>query len=100
MKQLIIIGASGHGKVVDNISGRNGYDYIVFLYDNENLISCGSYPVIKKSCCFAKYDGYVFVVIGNALARPKLIEEIELTERKIPVLIHPDTVIAENVTIN
>lgn len=31
MKQLLIVGASGHGKVVADIAELNGYDSILFL---------------------------------------------------------------------
>ena len=35
MKKIVIIGASGHGKVVADIATLNGYDEIFFLDDNE-----------------------------------------------------------------
>ena len=34
LKKLIIIGASGHGKVVADIAKMNGYEEIVFLDDD------------------------------------------------------------------
>lgn len=37
MNRLIIIGASGHGKVVADIATLCGYDDIVFLDDDENV---------------------------------------------------------------
>lgn len=33
-KKIVIIGASGHGKVVANIAKLNGYDEILFLDDD------------------------------------------------------------------
>ena len=36
MNKLIIIGASGHGKVVADIAALNGYKDIVFLDDDES----------------------------------------------------------------
>lgn len=36
-KKLVIIGASGHGKVIADIAKRNGYHEIVFLDDNETI---------------------------------------------------------------
>ena len=33
-KQLVIIGASGHGKVIADIAEKNRYEKIVFLDDN------------------------------------------------------------------
>ena len=35
MKKIIIIGASGHGKVVADVARLNGYDEIVFLDDSK-----------------------------------------------------------------
>lgn len=99
MKQLVIIGASGHGKVVADIAKKNGYEKIIFLDDNETLSECGGYPVIGRSDCFAKYDCDIFVAIGNAKIRQGLQERLEEAKKNIPVLIHPDAVIAEDITI-
>ena len=38
MNRLIVIGASGHGKVVADIAVLNGYEDIVFLDDDESLL--------------------------------------------------------------
>lgn len=92
MKQLIIIGASGHGKVVADIAALNGYDKIVFLDDNDKLNSCGDYPVVGKSTDIDLYNGDVFVAIGNASIRQKIMETIDLA--RIPVLIHPNATVA------
>lgn len=37
MSRLIIIGASGHGKVIADIAARCGYTDIAFLDDNPNI---------------------------------------------------------------
>ena len=99
MKRLVIIGASGHGKVVADIAKKAGYQRIAFLDDDEARLSCGAYPVIGRSDAFADQEGDVFVAIGNASIRRKLIERAESAGRSIPVLIHPSAVIAEDVTI-
>lgn len=39
-KKLVIIGASGHGKVIADIAKKNGYHEIVFLDDNETIHEC------------------------------------------------------------
>ncbi|MDO4174405.1 MAG: acetyltransferase [Eubacteriales bacterium] len=95
MKQLMIIGASGHGKVVADIAKKNGYDVIYFLDDNENIMECGGYPVIGRSCDYTKYDCDMFVAIGNARIRQKIQEQLN----HVITLIHPNAVIAENVEI-
>ena len=99
MKQLVIIGASGHGKVVADIAKKNGYDAIVFLDDNESLTECGGYAVVGKSSQYMDFDCDVFVAIGNPKIREKIQTEIELAGKRIPVLVHPNASIAENVSI-
>ena len=50
LKKIVIIGASGHGKVIVDIAVRNGYEEIVFLDDNESIKECAGFPVIGKTC--------------------------------------------------
>lgn len=99
MKQLVIIGASGHGKVVADIARKNGYDKIVFLDDNEAVKTCGGYPVVGTSQDVHKFDCDMIVAIGNAKIRKRLLESLNNTNVNVPVLIHPNAVIAEDVTI-
>lgn len=97
MKNLIIIGASGHGKVIADIAEKCGYTDIYFLDDNTEIKSCGSYPVMGVSGKIKDLDGDVIVAIGNATIRKRILESIE--EERLAVLIHPNAVIAETVTI-
>lgn len=99
MKQLVIIGASGHGKVVADIAKKTGYEQIVFLDDRDSLAACGSYAVVGKCCCFTDYDCDMFVAIGNPVIREKFLTELENHGKHLPVLIHPSAVIGENVEI-
>lgn len=101
-KKLVIIGASGQGKVVADIASKlQKYEEIVFLDDNANAKQCLSFPVIGK-CSDAKYyikKADFFVAIGNVEIRKKVTEELETLGATIPVLIHPNAVISEWVTI-
>ena len=97
MKQLLIIGASGHGKVVADIAELNGYDSILFFDDNDRLKKCGKYPVVGKSLDISRYDGDVIVAIGNARIREQLLEKF--SDRNVPILIHPNATIASTVKI-
>lgn len=99
MKQLVIIGASGHGKVVADIAKKTGYDQIVFLDDNESLRQCGTYTVAGNCHSYANYDGDMIVAIGNPNVREKFLKELEISGKNIPTLIHPNASIAENVAI-
>ena len=95
MNKLIIIGASGHGKVVADIAALNGYKDIVFLDDDESIKECAGYPVVGKS--EAAPDGVVFVAVGNAETRQRLMDLYK--DRKQPVLIHPSAIVAKDVNI-
>lgn len=99
MKRLIIIGASGHGKVVADIAKKNGYDSICFLDDDESLSLCGEYPVVGTGKDYIDYNCHMFVAIGNAKIRKHLLEQLEDNNKPVVTLIHPDAVIAENVSI-
>lgn len=99
MKRLAMIGASGHGKVVADIAKKNGYDEIFFLDDSETVKMCGVYPVIGKSEEALHQECEVVVAIGNPSVRQKIQQKLEKAEVKIATLIHPDAVIAEDVTI-
>ena len=99
MKQLMIIGASGHGKVVADIAKKNGYDEICFLDDNESLTECGGYSVVGKSNQYADFGCDVIVAIGNAKIRERILTEVELAGKNIPTLVHPYASVDENVEI-
>ena len=68
-KRLIIIGASGHGKVIADIALRNGYKDIVFLDDDESIKECAGFPVIGKTSEANTLVGDKVVAIGNAEIR-------------------------------
>lgn len=95
MNRLIIIGASGHGKVVADIAALMGYVDIVFLDDDENVKMCADWPVIGKSKNAP--EGDVFIAIGNAKIRSRLMEYYK--DRKQPTLIHPNATVAKDVEI-
>lgn len=97
MSRLIIIGASGHGKVVADIAKLNGYEDIVFLDNDKEIKACAGYPVLGPDTMTAELDGDVFVAVGNAETRKRLMERDNT--RHFPTLIHPSAVIAKGVEI-
>ena len=100
MNDLVIIGASGHGKVVADIAEKNGYANIMFLDDNRALESCGNYKVVGTCKDALNYEGADFVVaIGNASVRRKIQTELLKSGAHIVSLCHPAAVIAPNVKI-
>lgn len=99
-KQLVIIGASGHGKVIADIAEKNRYEKIVFLDDNTAVKNCGKYPVVGTSCDALRYSKSDFIVgIGRADIRMRVQEQLIEKGLHIVSLIHPNAVIAESVAI-
>ena len=96
VKRLVIIGASGHGKVNADIAVRNGYENIVFLDDDEDVRECAGFPVIGKTCEARNIDGDKIVAIGNAKIRERIQSELE----NVVTLIHPAAVISRRVEIS
>ena len=99
MKQLMIIGASGHGKVVADIAEKMGYDQIGFLDDNPEVISCGGYPVVGKTNEFSGFGGEFVVAIGNAAVRARIQKTLEAAGKQLATLIHPGAVVGKGVKI-
>lgn len=95
MKKLVIVGASGHGKVIADIAEKNGYTDIVFLDDNNDIKECAGFPVIGKTNDANRINGDKIVAIGNAKIRERILKNISN-----PVtLIHPNAVISRRVEI-
>ena len=94
MNRLIIIGASGHGKVVADIAVLNGYKDIVFLDNDPEIKACAGYPVLGPDTMTSELDGDVFIAVGKAETRKKLMERD--ANRNFPVLIHPSAVVADS----
>ncbi len=92
--RLIIIGASGHGKVVADIARLNGYTDIMFLDDDTSLKTCGDYPVVGITKEASSYDCDKFVAIGNCEIRKRFLEDVDAV-----TLIHPNAVISDDVEI-
>lgn len=95
LKKLVIIGASGHGKVIADIAVRNGYKEIVFLDDDETIIECAGFPVVGKTSEAKYIEGDKIVAIGNAKIRGRIQGELN----NIVTLIHPTAVISRRVEI-
>lgn len=100
--RLVIIGASGHGKVIADIAIKlNRYEEIVFLDDNTAIKECGGFPVVGKSTDFIDYieDSEFVVGIGNAKIRNRIMDMLNCESATIATLVHPNSSIGQNVTI-
>lgn len=100
--KLLIIGASGHGKVVADIAIKmNKWQSIAFLDDDKSIKTSMGLEVIGTSDdVFTHIDEYeIFIGIGNNDTRQKIHEMLETIGASIPVLIHPNAVIGSQVDI-
>lgn len=100
--KLLIIGASGHGKVVADIAMKmRKWEGIAFLDDNENIKSSLGFDVIGKSDDFLMYiEEYdIFVGVGDNSIREMIQVKLESEGARIPILIHPSAVIGEQVEL-
>ena len=100
MSRLVIVGASGHGKVIADIAKLNGYKEIVFLDDNEAVTECAGYPVVGSSCDFTKVEKDVVIAIGNAKIRSRIQEQYESQGFHLVTLIGVGSVVMAGAVIN
>ncbi|WP_318506967.1 acetyltransferase [Bacillus sp. T3] len=100
--KLLILGASGHGKVVADIALKmNKWQRIAFLDDKKKIKSSMGLEVIGTiDDVFTHIDEYeIFVGIGNNATRQRIYGKLETVGASIPVLIHPNAVVGEQVEI-
>lgn len=100
MKELLIIGANGHGKVVADIAVKLGrYEKIFFFDDNEEIKDVLGIPCKGKVSLIEQEDKqcHAFVAIGNSRIRERILEQVQNLGFEVPVLIHPNAVIAADV---
>lgn len=101
-KDLIIIGASGHGKVCADIALKmNQWNQIYFLDDNESINQCMGFKVLGKVEEFKKHldTSDFFVGIGHNQIRKRIFEELRKQNASVVTLIHPNAVLGINVEI-
>jgi len=100
--KLIIIGASGHGKVVADIAIKmNKWQSIVFLDDDESIKASIGLEVIGKTTDAFTYkdEADFFVAIGSNATREKIQEKLIDEGLNVVSLIHPSAVIGTDVEV-
>ncbi|WP_413382768.1 acetyltransferase [Alkalihalobacillus sp. 1P02AB] len=101
-KKLLIIGASGHGKVVADIALRmNKWDKIAFLDDDKSISNSMGLKVVGKSSEVSHYlsDHDIFIAVGNNDIRKAIQNKLEAKGASIPTLIHPKAIIGNSVKL-
>lgn len=94
-KTVVIIGASGHGKVIADIILKSGDSIKGFLDDSkETTGTVAGFPVLGKVSEYEKYLECQFVIaIGNAAVREKISLQLE-DKVQWYTAIHPTAVIS------
>lgn len=97
-KKLVIIGASGHGKVIADIALKLGYEIVGFLDDNDSLKEICGFPVLGSTKNVYEYkENCEFVIaIGNNEIREKIATTYDV---KWATLVHPTAIIGMQVLI-
>lgn len=97
-KEVIIIGAGGHGKVIADIIEKNGDKVYGFLDDSTDKSEIMGYPVLGKTEDCKKYkDKEFFIAIGNNSVRKKIV--LKYSEIRYYTAIHPMAIISRDVKI-
>ena len=112
-EQVIIVGASGHGKVVADIVQKSGDTVVGFLDDNPNLPEkFVGFPMLGYIEKYRLYKNYKFVIaIGNSEIRERIVSNLLNVEwytaippsaviSGIDVSIGEGTVVMANTVIN
>lgn len=99
-KQIIIIGAGGHGRVVADIAKLNGYSSICFL-DDHATSQINGYDVVGKVADFSQYlDTSLFcVAIGDGINRKRAYDQLYKAGAEIVSLVHPSAVVSDTVVL-
>jgi len=101
-EKLLIIGASGHGKVIADIALKmNRWQSVAFLDDDDTIKKSIGLEVIGKTSDAFKYknEAEFFVAIGNNTTRERIQEQLEENGLELATLIHPNAVIGIDVVI-
>lgn len=96
-EKVVIIGASGHGKVIADIILKSGDHVMGFLDDNPDLEDFFiGFPVLGKVLDAVSYKEYKFIIaIGNANVRERIVNELDV---QWYTAIHP-TVVLSNIAV-
>lgn len=100
--KLIIIGASGHGKVVADIAIKmNKWQSIAFLDDDQIIKTSMGLEVIGTTADAFTYkdEADFFVAIGSNTTREKIQEKLIEQGLNVVSLIHPTAVIGTDVEV-
>lgn len=101
-KKLLIVGASGHGKVLADIALKmKQWDEIAFIDDDKTKKECMGFEVIGTSSDVINFinDYQVVIGVGSNNVRELIYNQLKKLKAKFATLIHPNAIIGTNVSI-
>lgn len=97
MRNLLIIGAGGHGKVVAEAALLSRkWEQIAFLDDNKtgDILGVPVVGRISELSSFREEYDYGFVALGDNEKRLLLMKKLIIYDYKIPTIIHPSCIVS------
>lgn len=103
MKKLILIGDSGHAKVIEHVALRDGWTTVAKLDDKYSKISFDKNGQIKGPVSLAREildeETFVLIAIGANRVRNLIFDKLQLPLEKYATIIDPSAIIAKDVLI-
>jgi len=104
MKDIIIIGAGGFGRevawLIEDINKyKKEWNIVGFVDDNEDVIGneINGYKVIGNVDWLKYQELNVICAIGDPIIKKKVINRLEGSKNKYPVLIHPSVIYSDRI---
>lgn len=102
--RLLILGASGHGKVVGDCARAADLWYELVFFDDRwpTLQDCGPWPVVGTGETLMRESrpgDQAFVAIGHSETRLNLLQRMVSAGKEIATVIHPRSVVSTGATI-
>ena len=106
MKDIVIIGAGGFGRetawLIEDINNKKPeWNIVGFVDDNASIqgSKINGYEVVGDINWLKEQELYVVSAIGDPIIKKKVIDRLEGSNNKYPVLIHPSAIYSDRVTI-
>ncbi len=94
-KSLLVLGAGGLGKAVAESAQMTGDSRVAFLDDN----SADAIGTLDEASKFKAEYSHAIPAVGDNQKRYELLKKLRDCGYKIPVIIHPSTVVSPTVAI-
>lgn len=105
MKDIVIIGAGGFGRevawLIEDINKvNNEWNIVGFVDDNKSIqgTEINGYKVVGDIDWLEKQEVFVVNAIGDPVIKKKVMDKLDGSKNKYPVLIHPSVICSERVS--